>query len=231
MTRNLLKVFGLLSLATVTGVGLCLLTAPPPPPVGETHVLHFEGEPTEGIPDPWKVRKTTGVPNFAFPPRGDGNDQKVARITCVSSSFSLNRQLDANLDPAVWRRLWWEWNAEQLPVGADVDPQGKLDKVLQVAVVFAGLNVITYLWDTTAPVGTTTDDRAGPFTVKEYVIEKGRAHVGRWVRADRDVYADYTKLYGTPPGRILAVRLQANSQYTKSTCVGSIGRLTFEKVK
>lgn len=231
MNRDLLKAIGLFILANAIGIGLGLLTASLPNPVGEKFVRDFEGEEKNGIPAPWAVMVHTGKPDITFPIRGDGPNQKVARFQCVSSSFSLNQMFDTNLDPALWRRLWWEWKADQFPVSADVDPNGSKDKVLQVAVVFAGFKVITYLWDTTAPIGTTTEDRAALFTVKEFVIETGQARRGQWVLADRDVYTDYEKLYHAPPGRILAVRLQANSQYTNSTCIGSFGRLTFEKLK
>jgi hypothetical protein len=192
-----------------------------------------------------------GKPYFEFRAR----DEKVAYLKCDSSSFSLNRLVD--IDVVKYRRLNWEWRVEQLPVGADVNTKGKDDKVLQVLLVFEGGNVIKYMWDTVAPVGTEVDEDLPPRVVrevfkralegilgkelakavgdvkaiKEVVVESGRSKIGFWVGATRDVFDDYERIYKATPPPVKVVRIQTNSQYAKSTGSGSVGPLVFRGVE
>jgi hypothetical protein len=48
------------------------------------------------------------------------------------------------------------------------------------------------------------------------VVRSGEAHAGKWITERRDVVADYRRLFGREPDRIRGIRIQINSQHTKS---------------
>jgi hypothetical protein len=90
--------------------------------------------------------------------------------------------------------------------------------------------VISYIWDSSAPEGTVTDESMGwpfAFAIKVMVVKSGEADVNRWVIERRNIYEDYEKLFHEKPSRINGVRLQANTQYTKDTSEGFIGPIVF----
>ncbi|TMK76066.1 MAG: DUF3047 domain-containing protein, partial [Actinobacteria bacterium] len=101
--------------------------------------------------------------------------------------------------------LAWSWKVTQLPSGGDVRDIRRDDQAAQVYVVFprwpaprTRSDVIGYVWDTTAPVGTTlTSPKAA--NVKIMVVESGAAHRGAWRRQRRNVAADYQTLFRRAP--------------------------------
>jgi hypothetical protein len=48
------------------------------------------------------------------------------------------------------------------------------------------------------------------------VIESGYSQVGKWLTQERNVIEDFRALFGNIPEQAVAIRLQINSQHTKS---------------
>ena len=82
---------------------------------------------------------------------------------------------------------------------------------------FARRKVISYIWDPTAPKGTIAA-AAGPIylNVKAMVVESGAGQIGHWLTEKRNIVEDYRALFGETPERAVAIRMQINSQHTKS---------------
>lgn len=82
---------------------------------------------------------------------------------------------------------------------------------------FERRKVISYIWDPTAPKGTVAA-AAGPIylNVKAIVCESGAGEIGNWLIEKRHVVEDYRALFGEIPERAVAIRMQINSQHTKS---------------
>jgi hypothetical protein len=76
---------------------------------------------------------------------------------------------------------------------------------------------MSYIWDPTAPTWT-IGAAAGPIylNVKALVVESGTHQIGHWVIEKRNVVEDCWTLYGEIPERAVAIRMQINSQHTKS---------------
>ncbi len=78
--------------------------------------------------------------------------------------------------------------------------------------------VIAYIWDSTAPVGTT--EKISPpipfMAVHAVVVRSGDKKLGKWVTETRNVVEDYKKLFGSKVKEVQAIRIQINSQHTKS---------------
>jgi hypothetical protein len=229
---DLLRAVGLL--ISVFGIIGCSGGSAPLPVEGgqgnRAFVIDYNGEPaSDGMPKPWVIKVHAGTPQIEILASPQQNNEKVVRLRCVDSSFSLNNP-DLNIDVKQFSGLSWNWLAEQLPTSAAVNPEGKKEQVLQLYFLFEGKKVVSYHWDTARPKGTSYDDSI-PFLVKVKVIvvESGSENLRKWKRVARDIYTDFKNLFGEEPGPLKAIRLQANSQYTKSTCSGYVSKLTFER--
>jgi hypothetical protein len=184
--------------------------------------------PAEGVPSGWEVREFTGRADVELV---RGERTLAVRLRSTRSSFSLHRDLVVSLDE--FPTLAWSWKIARLPAGADVRDARRDDQAAQVYVVFprwpaprTQSDVIGYVWDTTAPVGTTlTSSKAS--NVKIIVVESGPARLGAWQRQRRDVAADYRVLFRRPPPRVGAIAVMIDSNDTGTAAEATIGDLMF----
>ena len=171
------------------------------------------------VPVGWKLRKNNGKPDLALVP--DGGSQAL-KLRSNSASFSLDTELE--IDPTQTPYLEWQWKVTELPKGGDFRNSSTNDQAAQLLVVFAWSvfkkQAISYVWDSTAPKGTMANDPSSsyvPFlTIKTVVVQSGAAEEGKWITETRNVFEDYKNLYGRDPDKIAGVRIQINSQHTKS---------------
>lgn len=159
-----------------------------------------------------------------------GTSAEGVLLRCDAASFSVNRKLDVRAND--FTSVAWTWRADVLPVGGDVRVESRNDQALQLLLTFDrwgfGYRAISYVWDTTAPVGTTARESYGrrPFykvDIAVIVVQSGERSGPEPV--SRDFAADYRAAYGEDPGRLVAVRLQTNCQHTNSSAQGSFGPL------
>jgi hypothetical protein len=149
----------------------------------------------------------------------DGADQ-VINLRTESSSFALEKSITVDLRQTPY--LEWEWKVTVLPTGGDFTSPGTDDQAAQLLVVFPKTlferrKIISYIWDPTAPKGTTAA-AAGPIylNVKAIVLESGHGQVGKWLTEKRNVVEDFRALFGEVPEQAVAIRMQINSQHTRS---------------
>ena len=196
----------------------------------------------KGLPAGWQLEENEGkvdvLAEGKSPREGRSwvrvegqEDQRALSLFCSKASFSLNRDL-GELDLDGRSMLEWEWQATRLPEGADMRKSKRNDQVLQVLVQLdtTAKKVISYVWDTTAPEGATASESyaMGLYKVKVLCVQSGKDSLGQWQTVRRDLRADYKKLYGSDdfPG-VAGIRIQSNSQYTKSAGAGALRRLDF----
>ena len=161
------------------------------------------------------VHVGTGIWNVV----DDGEGQSI-RLRTESSSFALEKSITVDLRQMPY--LEWEWKVTVPPAGGNFSSPDTDDQAAQLLVVFPKTfferrKVISYIWDPTAPKGT-IGAAAGPIylNVKAIVVESGAGHIGNWLIEKRNVVEDYQALFGEIPERAVAIRMQINSQYTKS---------------
>jgi hypothetical protein len=169
--------------------------------------------PVTGVPQSWELREFTGKANVELVRSELG---PALRLRSEQTSFALYR--DVVIDLEELPMLSWSWKVTQLPTGGDVRQPTRDDQAAQVYVVFprwpsprTNSDVIGYVWDTTAPVGTQLVSRKAS-NVRILVVESGAAGLGVWRRQGRNVSEDYVALFGRRPPRVgsLAVMVDAN---------------------
>jgi hypothetical protein len=174
---------------------------------------------TGRMPAGWDLAETVGTADVALVPDGDG---QVLRIRSEASSFSLQREVDIDLKQTPY--LVWQWKVTELPRGGDFRQRATDDQAAQLLVLFTWewfrKEVITYIWDSTSPQGTTVvapTPAVQPFlTMKAVVVRSGEAEKGTWTTETRNVAEDYRALFAREPEKVIGVRIQINSQHTQS---------------
>lgn len=94
--------------------------------------------------------------------------------------------------------LRWRWRALVFPEGSDERKKSGNDNVLSVYVLFGGWPVprsVKYTWSDTLPEGTVLDSPLSG-KIKVIVLRSGRSMAGNWVAEERNVLADYRRLFG-----------------------------------
>ncbi|MDE3041589.1 MAG: DUF3047 domain-containing protein [Nitrospirota bacterium] len=150
----------------------------------------------------------------------DDAENQAIKLRTESSSFALEKSITVDLKQTPY--LEWEWKVTVPPAGGDFSSPDTDDQAAQLLVVFPKTfferrKVISYIWDPTAPKGTIAA-AAGPLylNVKAIVVESGAGQIGNWLLEKRNVVEDYRALFGEMPERAVAIRMQINSQHTKS---------------
>ena len=184
--------------------------------------------PASGVPVGWEVKEFTGDASIELV----RNEGRVAlRLRSAGTSFALHR--DVVLDVRQFPILSWSWKALRLPVAGDVRDPTHDDEAAQVYVIFprwpspaTASDVIGYVWDSGAPVGTTLQHPRAP-NVRIIVLESGAGRLETWVREQRNVAEDYRTLFGRQPPRLGKVALMIDSNDTRGEAEALFGDLTF----
>jgi hypothetical protein len=186
--------------------------------------------PAEGVPRGWQLKEFAGQAAVEVV-RNDG--RLAVRLRSDRASFALHR--DVVIDLTEFPYLTWSWKVTRLPAVGDVRDSARDDQAAQVYVVFprwpsprTASDVIGYVWDSRAPVGTRlTHPRAG--NVRIIVVDSGRGNVDRWQRYQRNVAEDYAAVFGRPAPRVGKVAVMIDSNDTRSEAEALIGDLIFSR--
>jgi hypothetical protein len=192
-------------------------------------LIGFDG-PTRnnGIPQqPWSIRLREGKAGATVTLDGE---RKVLHLKCLNSSFAVERSL--TVVPSEYPLVSWEWKAVKLPAAGDLREKSRNDQAMQIMFVFEGNRVISYVWDSNAPEGTISDESIGwPFNlrVKVLVIKSGYGGIDSWLTATRNIYEDYKAFFHEEPPRVVGLRVQTNTQYTKDRAEGFVAKIAFSQ--
>ena len=186
--------------------------------------------PADGVPSGWELREFAGHAEVALV---RGEDGLAVHLRSERASFTLYRDIALSLEE--FPRLAWSWKVAHLPTGGDVRAAGRDDQAAQVYVVFprwpsprTSSEVIGYVWDTTAPVGTTVPSPKAP-NVRVIVVASGATGLGVWQHYERNVAKDYRALFGRRPPRVGAIALMIDTNDTGTIAEATIGQILFTR--
>jgi hypothetical protein len=157
------------------------------------------------------------------------------RLRSEHSSFALYR--DVVVDLKEFPILSWAWKVVRLPAEGDVRQRATDDQAAQVYVIFPrwpspakSSDVIGYVWDSRAPVGTQlTSTKAA--NVKIIVVASGLREAETWRVEQRDVAKDYAALFGRQPPRVGEVAVMIDTNDTRGVAEALIGDLVFTRTR
>ncbi len=179
------------------------------------------------IPPGWELKVNSGVPDVTIAGEGDA---AALHFRSTKSSFGLERAI--NIDPAQLPYLTWHWMVTQLPARGDFRHTSTDDQAAQVMVAFDDRHIISYIWDSNAPQGMAESASFIPLVhIFDVVCRSGNAEANRWLDENRNIAADYQKLFGKPAPHVKGLRLQINSQHTGSVAESYFGQVVFRNAQ
>jgi len=232
MTRSVLV---LATTAALLAVGLLALIAGPlpaaDPPQMSVEDWAKQPEGKSGIPDGWKGQNW-GSPKYDFRIVTQSG-RKAIHLKSVNDSSTISKEV--KVDVKTWPILQWSWQAVTLPKGGDARKSATDDEAAQIYVTFPRFpaavrsRIISYIWDTTAPVGSVfKSEKTGLVTY--IVVRSGPTDLGKWLTESRNVLDDYKKIYGEAPGEdVGAISIAIDSNDTNSTAEAYFGEIFFRK--
>jgi len=175
----------------------------------------------------WQPYPRSPTPTLIHPPEILNEDgRRVLRVRTDHESVKIWRPVRINLQETPL--LTWEWKVLVLPKGGDVRNPRRNDQAARIMILFEGLKALVYVWDTSAPVG--AEIRQDPFAALDralIVIRSGPTGVGRWQREQRNVRADYRRLFDEEPRVVKFVGLEAHSDDVASQSDAFFGAIHF----
>lgn len=168
--------------------------------------------------------------------RHGGREALEARS--LSSASLLRRKLD--IEAQSLGRIRFSWQVRALIPEADLARRESADAVVRVVLSFDGdrskwsaqdhllsdlaqlltgeplpYATLMYVWSPTRPEGSViVNPRTG--RIRKLVIESGPARLSQWLDYERDIRADFHKVFGEEPGTLLAVAVMTDSDNTHS---------------
>jgi len=186
--------------------------------------------PAEGVPAGWDLKEFVGKPDVELV-RADG--RLALHLRSESSSFALYR--DVVVDPNVQPRLAWSWKVTRLPIDGDARVPTRNDQAVGLYVVFprwpaplTTSEVLGYVWDSVAPVGTVVPLPNAP-NVRLIVVESGVGGLKEWRSYDRDVARDYAAVFGAAPGRVGKLALMSDADDTRGVGEAFVADVRFQR--
>jgi len=184
-----------------------------------------------GIPDGWKGQNW-GSPKYDFRIVTQSG-RKAIQLKSANDSSTISKEVkvDVKTSPIVQ----WSWQVVTLPKGGDARKSATDDEAAQIYVTFPRFpsavrsRIISYIWDTTAPVGSIfKSEKTGLVTY--VVVRSGPADLGKWLTESRNVLEDYKKIYGEAPVEdVGAISIAIDSNDTNSTAESYFGEIFFRK--
>lgn len=184
-------------------------------------VTRFE---TNGLAG-WETKRFKGETDYQLV---RDNGRAALKAHSRNAASGLFRRV--NLEAGQYRYLRWEWKVDA-PLGhVPEKTKGGDDYAARVYVIFPGFffwqtKAINYVWAGRLPKG---DSFANPYTgsAMMVVVESGREQAGMWLTEQRDIVADYRRLFGSEPTRLGAVAVMTDTDNTGGEATAWYGDIT-----
>lgn len=198
----------------------------------------------------WQHRTFPGkTPNQFTPGNFDG--RPMMAVHSMAAMSVLRKAV--NVEPDHLSTLRFSWRMTALIPGADMTVREK-DDALRLVLAFDGdrsrlsardhmmselartltgeempYATLMYVWSNQRELGSVIPNSRTD-RIRKLVLESGSGGLGRWLDYERDIRADYRRVFGEEPGRLLAVALMTDTDNTRSTAQAWYGPLSFGKL-
>ena len=186
---------------------------------------------TKGIPPGWQGQDW-GSPAYDFRIVED-DGQRALHLKSRNEGSTISKEVKG-LTLKDTPILEWRWKAVTLPKGGNSCMKATDDQAVQVYVTWPRFpaavrsRIIGYVWDATVPVGTVCQSEKNGM-VTYIVLRSGSGDLGKWLTEQRDVRADFKKLYGEEPESPGGISIASDSNDTQSAAEAFVGPILFRK--
>jgi len=215
MTRST----GIAVIAFMAALLLCI--GVPGAMAAELRVSRFDSEGLAG----WESKSFKGHTEYLIQ-----HENGHAIVMAVSRASASGMYRKIHFDPATYRYLRWSWKIAHTISGGDERSKSGDDYAARVYVLFPGryfwqMKAIVYIWANRLPVG---ESIPNPYTssAKMVAVESGDGKAGQWLTEERDLYADYRRLFGQEPHDAEAVAIMTDTDNTGGSAEAWYGAIT-----
>lgn len=203
-----------------------------------------------GLPEGWRLHVTR--PDRPVTGYGLTRIDNRMALHAQSQGATSGVRCDVDIDLAARPWLRWEWRVDQIPAEASVADDDLDDCPARVVLGFAGdtsrlslrdrlfadqvelftgealpFATLCYVWD-----GQAATETVWPYArsnrIRYLVVESGSAGLRQWHAYRRNVVADYQRVYGELPGRLIGVGVLTDSDDLKGSAEAWYGDLVME---
>ena len=220
-----------------------------PVPSPAARVLPFSTGAVGTAPSGWRpyaVRRDLTRTRYAVVRDGS---RRVLNARAAASATGLRCAVD--IDPAAFGHLQFSWRVQDVPTQANVAAAEHDDCPARIIVAFAGddtrlplrdrlfyeqvelftgqrlpFATLMYVWDggLHAPESVHRNHRTA--RIQYLTVESGTQRAGRWLHYERDVVADYQRVFGEAPGHIVGVGVLTDADALKVDLEAWYGDIT-----
>lgn len=239
---------------SLLAVLLAMMLTPPYQAYGDGQclLLSFAPDNPTGLPRDWKPLTFPKISRHTtYKVEGESGRFWVKAESDASASALVR---EAKIDPKVYPVLRWRWKVENIIQKGDETKKEGDDYAARLYVNFfynpkkASLwertqygvwytiygsyppkGAINYIWANRLPRGETIDN-AYTSKAKMVAVESGPEKVGQWVREERNIYNDYTALFGEEPPKAIGVAIMTDTDNTQEKAAAYYSDISFCRV-
>ncbi|GFE61152.1 DUF3047 domain-containing protein [Geobacter sp. AOG2] len=192
----------------------------------EYRVSAFSSEGLRG----WETKTFKGSTDYSLV-RDDG--RTVVRAFSKGTASGLFKKM--KLDPQSFRYLRWSWKIADIVKNGDETTKAGDDYAARVYVVFPGrffwqTRAINYIWANRLPKGGAIPNAFTSHAMM-LAVESGSERAGQWLTEERDILADYRRLFGDEPHEIGAIAVMTDTDNTGGEATAWYGAITLSTSK
>jgi len=223
------------------------LIAPDAPPA--LRVLPFSTTPPGGSPAGWApyaMRRDLKPTRYAVVRDGD---RHVLHARAASSATGL--RCAVNIDPTTTGHLQFSWRVREVPLRADVAAAEHDDCPARLVLAFGGDDTrlplrdrlffeqvelftgqrlpyatLMYVWDGGRHAVESVHRNHRSNRIQYLTVESGPQRAGHWLHYERDVVADYQRVFGEAPGPVVGVGVLTDADALKTELEAWYGDIT-----
>ena len=178
---------------------------------------------TDGIKG-WESKSFKGTTDYRIV-QEDG--RTVLKAHAKGAASGLTKKL--KFSPQTYRYLKWNWKISgAIAQGNEKTKQGD-DYAARVYVVFPGrffwqMRALNYIWANKLPKGEFVPN-AFTSNAMLLAVESGPAKAGQWLHEERDVLADYRRVFGEDPPEAGGIAIMTDTDNTGAEATAWYGEI------
>lgn len=205
---------------------LILVLTTVPAAAAEIAVSRFA---TEGLKG-WESKSFKGTTDYLLV-QEDG--RTVLKAHAQNAASGLTKHITFN--PVSYRYIKWHWKiANTIANGNERTKKGD-DYAARVYVIFPGrffwqMKALNYIWANKLPKGEFVPN-AFTSNAMLLAVESGPSKAGQWVTEERDILADYRRVFGEEPPDAGGIAIMTDTDNTGSDATAWYGDITLSTTR
>lgn len=153
-------------------------------------------------------------------------------LRAISNAAASGRYREIDIDLSNTPILNWSWMVNNTLPNVNERTRAGDDYAARVYVVFSGgmafwrTRAINYVWSSNQPINSHWPS-AYTNNVRMIAVESGQKRLGEWISEQRNVRADYQRLFGEEPGKLNAVAIMTDTDNSAAAATAWYGDIWF----